>query len=93
MSIVAVEAGACGTAVLMTNQCGLDDLREVHSHLVVAPSADALAAGLRVALGDLSRLALWGKSWQQLVRERFLWHDIATKFAVYLGTITDKRGR
>jgi glycosyltransferase involved in cell wall biosynthesis len=93
MSIVAVEAGACGTAVLMTNQCGLDDLREVDSHLVVAPCADALAAGLRVALGDLSRLALWGKSWQQLVRGRFLWHDLATKFAVYLGTITDKRGR
>lgn len=90
MSIVAVEAGACGTPVLMTNQCGLEDLREVDARLIVEPTATALATGLRTALQDLDRLELWGKKWQHLVMKRFLWHDLADKFLGYLDAIVKK---
>jgi glycosyltransferase involved in cell wall biosynthesis len=93
MSIVAVEAGACGTPVLMTNQCGLHDLREVDDRLVVEPTAVGLATGLRTALQDLDRLELWGVKWRQLVMQRFLWRNLADKFITYLDTIVEKKVR
>jgi glycosyltransferase involved in cell wall biosynthesis len=91
MSIVAVEGGVCGTAVLMTDQCGLDDLREVEPNLVVPASADGLAAGLALALEDPDRLADWGKRWQALVRERFLWRDLGRRFEAQLERIAHRK--
>jgi len=73
MSIVAVEGGICATPVLMTDQCGLDVLRDVDDGLVVPASVDGLAAGLAFALADQQRLARWGMAWQAIVRERFMW--------------------
>jgi glycosyltransferase involved in cell wall biosynthesis len=91
MSIVAVEGGVCGTPVLMTDQCGLDDLREVEPGLVVPASADGLAAGLILALEDPGRLVDWGKRWQALVRERFLWRDLGRQFEVQLERIARRK--
>lgn len=80
MSIVAVEGGMFGAPVLMTDQCGLDDLRDVEPGLVVPASVDGLTRGLKFTLEDPSRLADWGKRWQALVRERFLWNHLAAEF-------------
>jgi glycosyltransferase involved in cell wall biosynthesis len=90
MSIVAVEAGVCGTPVLMTDQCGLDDLREVDSELVVQATPQALAIGLIAALADEARLREWGLTWQGIVRQRFLWSDIGRRFRDYLGMLGRK---
>lgn len=87
MSIVAVEAGACATPVLMTDQCGLDDVREVADELIVPVSVDALASGLRAALRDPKQLKDWGSAWQVVVRKRFLWTDIGVRFKHYLGSV------
>jgi glycosyltransferase involved in cell wall biosynthesis len=84
MSIVAVEAGFCGTPVLMTDQCGLNAIREVTPSLIVPVSVDSLADGLRMAFSDLAKLACWGIAWQSIVRDRFLWTDIGTDFSRYL---------
>ena len=46
MSIVALEAGICGTAVLLTDQCGFADILSVDSRLEVASTAPAIAQGL-----------------------------------------------
>ncbi len=83
MYIVAVEAGVCGISVLITDQCGLSDLSEVNTGLVVPASEESLAAGLRLALSDVDRLRAWGEQWQSLVRERFLWCDLAIRFKDY----------
>jgi glycosyltransferase involved in cell wall biosynthesis len=91
MSIVAVEAGICGISVLITDQCGLNDLSEVNAGLVVPASEEGLAAGLRSALSDLDRLKAWGKKWQSLVRERFLWRDLAIRFRDYFEQIISPR--
>lgn len=93
MSIVAVEAGVCGTPVLMTDQCGLDDLREIDPGLVVPPSADGLAGGLTYALDDPDRLAEFGRRWRALVRERFMWRDLGRTFAAQLKRISDQARR
>ena len=90
MSIVAVEAGVCGTPVLMTDQCGLDDVREVSPDLVVPVSSRALAIGLSYALSDLGRLRSLGLIWQGIVRKRFLWSDVGGQFRNYLGGISSK---
>lgn len=90
MSIVAVEAGICGTPVLMTDQCGLNDPAEINAGLVVSASAEGLAHGLRLAFSDRDRLKAWGTRWQSMVRERFLWRDLAFRFKTYLEQIAVK---
>lgn len=92
MSIVAVEAGVCATPVLMTDQCGLDELREVDPGLVVPVSAGALAVGLAAALRDPGSLKRRGLAWQAIVRRRFLWTDIGSRFRQYLETVA-RRGQ
>lgn len=87
MSIVAVEAGICGLPVLMTDQCGLNDIREIEPCLIVPANPDALAAGLRHALEDPECTRLWGLDWQAMVRKRFLWADISRQFLDYLRTL------
>lgn len=84
MSIVAVEAGICATPVLMTDQCGLNELRLVDEGLVVPATVDGLAAGLRLALADSDRLRAWGYAWQALVRERYLWSRNGAAFQTLL---------
>lgn len=49
MSIVALEAGICGTPVLLTDQCGFNQLSEVGGGWV----APATAEGLQRALEDI----------------------------------------
>lgn len=46
MSIVAVEAGMCGTPVLLTDQCGFEQLQDVGAGWVVPASAEGLKRGL-----------------------------------------------
>lgn len=87
MSIVAVEAGICGTPALMTDQCGLSELAEVDRSLVVPASIEGLEQGLRFALADRTRLAGWGQQWQTIVRARFQWKDIARGISDYFADI------
>jgi glycosyltransferase involved in cell wall biosynthesis len=93
MSIVAVEAGICATPVLMTDQCGLDELHLVSEGLVVQASADGLAAGLRFALADPDRLRAWGSDWQALVRERYLWRRNAGALQALLEQVAQQEPR
>ena len=89
MSIVAVEAGICGLPVLMTDQCGLNDIKEIEPRLIVPANSGALAGGLRLALEDADRARSWGLNWQVMVRTRFLWADIGRRFSDYLGTVVN----
>jgi glycosyltransferase involved in cell wall biosynthesis len=90
MSIVAVEGGICGTPVLMTNQCGLDELAEIDTGLVVPATAEGLAHGLRMALSDRQQLEEWGRKWETMVRERYSWTDLTFKLKDYLQKIIAK---
>lgn len=91
MSIVAVEAGICGTPVLMTDQCGLDELAEVNRGLIVPATVDGLADGLKFALENHERLAGWGAEWRSIVCRRFLWRDIGQQFKGLLEQVANKR--
>lgn len=91
MSIVAVEAGICGTPVLMTDQCGLDELAEVNRGLIVPASVDGLESGLKFVLENHEHLAEWGEKWRSIVCRRFLWRDIGQQFIVLLEQVDNKR--
>ena len=85
MSIVVLEAGAVGTPVLVTDQCGLDELEQVGGGFVVPASVDGLERGLKNALSDLERLKSVGAMLQRYTREKFDWDRIAQRYVQLYG--------
>ena len=80
MSIVVLEAGIMGKPVLITEQCGFDEIAGINGGLVVPASVDGLKQGLMVMLGDPEKLQVMGKDLQQFVRERFDWTVIVNQY-------------
>lgn len=77
MSLVALEAGVCGTPVLLTDQCGFDEVAKAQGGLVVEVSDKAIAEGLRQMLSSGDELLLQGQRLQKLVLERYTWDGIS----------------
>ncbi|NMM13770.1 MAG: glycosyltransferase [Rhodoferax sp.] len=80
MSIVALEAGICGTAVLLTDQCGFSDVRSVDPRLEVAANAAAIADGLVQLLTDPGVLAQIAPIWKRFVSQHYTWDVIAPNY-------------
>jgi glycosyltransferase involved in cell wall biosynthesis len=86
MSIVVLEAGIVGTPVLLTDQCGMNDVEVRGGGKVVAASAAGLRAGLTALCSAPERLPDMGKRLQDYVVERFLWSAIVKEYlALYEG--------
>lgn len=88
MSLVALEAGACGVPVLMTDQCGFPAAAEHGGALIVAADAASLAAGLLTLASDPARLQAMGRAMRRLVEERYTWAAAAGRYAELFGRIT-----
>lgn len=80
MSLVALEAGATGTPVLLTDVCGFSEVEQVGGGLVVPATATGLADGLRVLLSDPVRLPELGRRLQQLVLADYTWGRAADSY-------------
>ena len=87
MSIVVLEAGACGRPVLMTDQCGFPQLAECGGGVIVAATARALEQGLRQLLRPGAPLTDMGARLQQLVGERYTWRAAALALQDCLRTV------
>ncbi|NMY52312.1 glycosyltransferase [Pseudomonas sp. WS 5011] len=83
MSLVALEAGLRGTPVMLTDQCGFDEVQDAGGGLVVAARADAIAAGLEQLLGAAEQLPLYGEKLRQLVLAHYTW-DVLVRQAGHL---------
>jgi glycosyltransferase involved in cell wall biosynthesis len=79
MSIVALDAGACGTPVLVTDGCGFEAVGEVDGGAVVPGTVDGLARGLAALLGDRGGLPARGARLRALVVARYRWADAADR--------------
>ncbi|MCX5855325.1 MAG: glycosyltransferase [Deltaproteobacteria bacterium] len=79
MSIVVLEAGITGTPVLLTDQCGFDDVAAVAGGMVVEASVDGLQEGLLAMAGNPSQLKIMGQNLEKLTREHFLWDQMANR--------------
>ncbi len=79
MSLVALEAGACGKPVLMTDRCGFDAAARAGGALAVPPDSAALAAALR-ELAHAGRLAKMGAQLQDLVLREYAWDTAVRRY-------------
>jgi glycosyltransferase involved in cell wall biosynthesis len=89
MSIVAIEAGFCGTPVLLTDQCGFSDIRSIDNGLEVSSSADGIAAGLIRLLADPKKLAEISPLWSSFVKQHYSWSSLAPKYVQLFQSISE----
>jgi len=84
MSIVVLEAGITGTPVLLTDQCGFDDVAHCRGGDVVGASLAGLEQGLLRLLGDPSALKQMGAALKSFVKGRYAWEGLLpTYVALY----------
>lgn len=93
MSIVVLEAGVVGTPVLLTDQCGFDEVATVGGGQVVAATAHGLAIGLESLLNNRSALAGMGERLRNHVRQHFTWDVIVGCFQDLYQQILTRPGR
>lgn len=80
MSIVALEAGVSGTPVLLTDQCGFDEIAVLDPRLVVPASSEGLAAGLLALLDDPCELQQIGVRTKIFVQAKYAWPTIIMRY-------------
>jgi glycosyltransferase involved in cell wall biosynthesis len=76
MSIVVLEAGVWGTPVLITDQCGFNEVDDVNGGRVVSATVDGLRAGLLDVLEHPNQLAEMGLSLQSHIRKHYEWDSV-----------------
>ena len=80
MSIVVLEAGAAGTPVLMTDQCGFNAMAETGGGMIVPASVEGLERGLIDSLSNAVGLKLKGQNLKAFVSEHFLWDSVVQRY-------------
>lgn len=80
MSIVVLEAGATGTPVLLTDQCGFSEIGEHRAGEVVSASVAAVEKGLRHVLNDPAALKRMGAALREYVESRYLWDNLVPAY-------------
>jgi glycosyltransferase involved in cell wall biosynthesis len=92
MSIVALEAGISGTPVLLTDQCGFDEVARVGGGMVVPASVEGLREGLNQMLESPSRLKQMGANLQRFVGKHLTWDAAAEKYLTLYSQILKNSG-
>lgn len=88
MSVVVLEAGICGTPVIFTDRCGLEDFAEADAGYMVSADAEDIARGLRLMLGDALGRQRMATQLSAIVERDYLWVSQARKYQdIYRGLI------
>jgi glycosyltransferase involved in cell wall biosynthesis len=80
MSIVALEAGVCGTPVMLTDQCGFSAIRDIDPNLEVPATVQGISEGLVHILSHpdlLNRAATNFRTW---ILERYTWSSMVPEY-------------
>jgi glycosyltransferase involved in cell wall biosynthesis len=80
MSIVVLEAGICGTPVLITDRCGFDEIGTTGGGRVVQATAAGLADGLAEMMANPDVYAEMGRCLREFVRGSFTWELICQRY-------------
>jgi glycosyltransferase involved in cell wall biosynthesis len=80
MSIVALESGILGTPVLLTDQCGFDEVARIGGGKVVPATVEGVQAGLAELLSDRQKLAYMGHKLMGYVRDSYTWEIVVRKY-------------
>ena len=87
MSIVALEACISGTPVMLTDQCGFDEIKSIEPGLVVPANVAGIADGLIHLLTEPGLLDRITPSLQNFVLQRYTWHSIVSRYLNLYGSI------
>jgi glycosyltransferase involved in cell wall biosynthesis len=80
MSIVVLEAGICGTPVVLTDRCGFNTVDEVRGGKVVPATVDGLAHGIQNILANSTNTKLVGANLKKFVEKHFIWDMIVQNY-------------
>jgi glycosyltransferase involved in cell wall biosynthesis len=80
MSIVALEAGICGTPVLLTDQCGFQQMQECGGGWVVPASVEGLENGLIEVLLNPELIRSAAKNIYSFVSKNYSWNVIVQAY-------------
>jgi glycosyltransferase involved in cell wall biosynthesis len=89
MSIVVLESGAVRTPVLITDQCGFEEVAGVNGGKVVPATVEGLQNGLLEMLTNMDDLKVMGLNLQKHVIEQFMWESIVHKYISLYRSILD----
>ena len=78
MSLVALEAGLAGTPVLLTDQCGFNEVERIGGGCISGVNVDSLSESLDKMLSEVATLDLMGARLKQLVLERYTWDGLTS---------------
>lgn len=90
MSLVALEAGAVGLPVLLTDTCGFDEVAKVGGGVIVKPNANSIAEGLLQMLADKNNLQEMGLNLKELIQEKYSWESVVETLLEQLNFIINK---
>ncbi len=76
MSIVALEAGICGTPVVLTDQCGFGQLSDAGGGWVVSATATGLAEGIAQVFNNPRSRQLAAVAIKRYVAELYTWDAV-----------------
>jgi len=79
MSIVALEAGACGIPVILTTECGFDEVKEVGCK-VVSPLVDNIYSAMSDMLNASQNLDHIGDELRNMILNRYTWRKTAEQY-------------
>lgn len=80
MSIVAIEAGICGTPALVTDQCGFGEIETVDKRLQVEATSKGIAGGLINLLTDPLILEKIGTDYKEFVLRKYTWDSMIVRY-------------
>jgi glycosyltransferase involved in cell wall biosynthesis len=80
MSIVALEAGITGTAVMFTDQCGLDELSKIGGGKIVPATVEGIQSGLSEMLSDPEGIKSMGMKFREHVLDKYTWDAVADQY-------------
>jgi glycosyltransferase involved in cell wall biosynthesis len=89
MSIVAIEAGICGVPVLLTDQCGFEEIRSVDARLEAPASVAGIADCLTHLLGEPGFLEKISPVWSNFVKRRYSWSSLIYEYTRFYKGILD----
>jgi len=88
MSLVAIEAGIRGKPVLLTDQCGFNEVEVAGGGRVVPARSDALGEALVSLLSDREALVRRGATTREFVRRDYLWDTAVARYLELFRQIT-----
>jgi glycosyltransferase involved in cell wall biosynthesis len=91
MSIVVLEAGVSGVPVLLTDQCGFNQIADVGGGWVVPASVEGISGGLIGILSDSNQVVAAATNLEKYVADNFSWAVIVQEYWKLYSTLLKGR--